>query len=174
MYKWPTLLLLLLGCFSVPVVGDGTKPSLPSPAGYVDDLAKVIDADSKQRLEALCAELDRKTQSTIVVVTIQSLGGASVEDYALSLFDGRRIGHEEDDRGILILLSVSDHEGRIEVGRGFRTLSKERASQVFTGMIPDLKAQRYGQGLLHCARDLASIVAEERHAKLQSLTDDRH
>ncbi len=55
------------------------------PTGYVSDLAGVIRPEAKERLEALCTELEQKTGAQMAIVTVQSLEGESVENYAVDL-----------------------------------------------------------------------------------------
>ena len=50
------------------------------PTGYVTDLAGVIGAEKKARLEALCTELEQKTGAQMAIVTVRSLEGESVLD----------------------------------------------------------------------------------------------
>jgi uncharacterized protein len=149
-----------------------TNHDPPNPIGYVNDFAAVIDTDTKDKMEALCNELDKKANAQIAVVSIKTLAGSSIEDYALHLFNHWGIGHKEDNRGLLILLSISERKYRIEVGRGFETLfPNERVAKIGAQMVPDLKAKRYGQALLSCARALAIIAADEKHVQLNSVAD---
>src|SRR5215831_19271834 len=117
-----SVLLLLFIATSVSIPAGGTKHNFPQPTGYVNDFASVIDASTKDQLGALCSELDRKTNAQIAVVTVRTLAGSSIEDYALRLFNEWGIGHKEDNRGLLILLSMAECKYRIEVGRGLETL----------------------------------------------------
>ena len=52
------------------------------PQGYVNDFAGVLSAPAKEKLAALCAEVDRKTGAQIAVVTVSSLGGEPVEQFS--------------------------------------------------------------------------------------------
>jgi uncharacterized protein len=166
------LTVLFVAAVSISLNG-GPKLNVPRPTGYVDDFANVVDSATKARLTALCTELDRKTNTQIAVVTIRTLSGSSVENYALHLFNEWGIGHKEDNRGLLILVSPSDRKYRIEVGRGFETLfPKSRAATIGAQMIPDLKGEHYGQALLRCTQTLASIIAQQRHTKLRALVGD--
>ncbi len=51
-----------------------------SPQGYVNDFAGVVDADARQKLAALCQEVDQKAGAQVAVVTIHSLEGDTVQD----------------------------------------------------------------------------------------------
>jgi len=55
------------------------------PQGYVNDFAGVLNAQAKEKLTALCAEVDQKTKAQIAVVTVSSLEGETVEQFSLDL-----------------------------------------------------------------------------------------
>lgn len=165
--------LLVLGFLAAgtSILGGGTKREFPKPTGYVNDFANVVDVPTKNRLAAICAEVDKKTNAQIAVVTIQTLAGSPIEDYALHLFNEWGIGHKQDNRGLLILLSMAEHKYRIEVGRGFENLfPNDRVAKIGSEMVPDLKVQHYGPAVLRCTRTLAAIAAEEKRVQLQSLS----
>jgi len=169
MRRWSALLLFFIA-IATSFAGSEMPHVFPRPTGYVNDFANVVDAPTKDQLSALCAEVDKKTKAQIAVVTVQTLAGSSIEDYALHLFNEWGIGHKEDNRGLLILLSLGERKYRIEVGRGFETLfPNDRVAKIGAEMVPDLKVQHYSQALLHCTRTLASIVAEEKKVRLHSL-----
>jgi uncharacterized protein len=168
MPKRSVLVLLYLAAATSMLTG-GTKREFPKPTGYVDDFANVVDASTKNELATLCTEVDQKTNAQIAVVTVQTVGGSPIENYALRLFNEWGIGHKEDNRGLLILISLAEHKYRIQVGRGFETLfPNDRVAKIGAEMVPDLKVQHYGQTLLRCTRTLASIVAEEKRVRLHS------
>jgi uncharacterized protein len=162
----------LLIALTATLTAGGAAATLdyPEPKGYVNDFANVIDAQSTDRLNALCIELDQNAHAQVAIVTIESLRGAPIEHYATSLFNKWGIGHKDDNRGILILLALSDHKSRIEIGRGFENLfPNERVAKIIADMVPDLKQRHYSQALLRCTRTIATIVAEERGVKFREL-----
>src|SRR5260370_4554800 len=62
------------------------------PAGYVSDLAGVIRPEAKERLEAVCTEMEQKTGAQMAIVNVQSLQGERVEDYAGGRFKQTVVG----------------------------------------------------------------------------------
>lgn len=56
------------------------------PQGYVSDFAGVLSAPAKDKLTALCAEVDQKAHAQIAVVTISSLEGQPIEQFTNDLF----------------------------------------------------------------------------------------
>src|SRR5260370_17979629 len=86
--------------------------------GYVSDLAGVISPEARTRLESLCAEVEQKTGAQMAIVTVQSLDGEGVENYAVDLYKQLGVGSKKDNRGVLLLVAPHEHKYRIEVGYG--------------------------------------------------------
>ncbi len=115
------------------------------PTGYVTDLAGVIDPDTKTRLEALCAEVEQKTGAQMAIVTVQSLEGESVENYAVDLFKQLGVGSKKDNRGVLLLVASNERKYRIEVGYGLEpVINDARAGDTGRAMVTYLRQRGYG------------------------------
>ena len=67
---------------------------------------------------SLGAELDNKTTAQLTVLTINTLDGEPIEDYALEVLRQWGIGSKEQNNGALIVVAVKDRRSRIEVGYG--------------------------------------------------------
>src|ERR1700691_1132548 len=113
------LLFLLLLC--IPAVGAEQVKNL-KPQGYVSDFAGVLSAQAKDKLTALCAEVDQKAKAQIAIVTVSSLEGEPIEQFSIDLATAWGIGPKQKDRGVLILLATNDHQYRIEVGYGLEVI----------------------------------------------------
>jgi uncharacterized protein len=160
--------LLLLGLLA-PIACKTQHKFLPNQ-GWVSDFANVIDPDAEKSLTALCGELDQKTDAQIAVVTVESLGGTPIENYAHALFNEWGIGRKDDNRGILILVATADHQWRIQTGRGLETLlPNARVAEIGGRMVPDLRRQQYSTAVLRTAREIARIIAKERGVTLDSV-----
>ena len=138
---------------------------LPQPTSYVSDLAGVIDADSRAQMEALGAEVERETHSTIEIVTVHSLGGEAIEDFATQLEDKWRVGPKGTDRGVLMILAIDDHKRRIEVGNGLEGVLND----IGRTMVPALQAGSYGQALLGGEQQIANDIAADAGVTLTPL-----
>src|SRR4029077_15505734 len=111
-----TLLLFL------SAVAHGEKTDQLKPQGYVNDFAGVLSASAKAQLTALCTEVDQKAHAQIAVVTVKSLDGRPIVDFAVELFKQWGIGPKQSERGVMIVLAVEDRRYRFEVGYGLESI----------------------------------------------------
>ena len=76
---------------------------------YVNDYARKLSSDTKEYIMNMNIELQKKTGAQIVVVTVQSLGGQSIEEYATELFRKFGIGDKEKNNGVLLNMVLYIH-----------------------------------------------------------------
>src|SRR5258708_16582435 len=107
------LLFLLLLCVSA---AHAEQVKNLKPQGYVNDFAGVLSAQAKDKLTALCAEIDQKAKAQIAIVTVSSLEGQPVEQFSIDLAMAWGIGPKQKDRGVLILVAPNDRKYRTEIG----------------------------------------------------------
>jgi len=144
---------------------DPTK--LPQPTTYVSDFAGVVDPDSKQQIEALCTEVYEKTHATIEVVTIKSLDGDSIEDFTTKLEDKWKVGPKGTDKGVVVVLSLSPHKWRIEVGYGLEgILNDAKVGDIGRSVAPLLTQKQYGAGILSAVQQVGNVIAADANVSL--------
>src|SRR5216684_4028836 len=132
------------------------------PTGYVTDLAGVIGAETKARLETLCAEVEQKTGAQIAIVTVGSLEGESVENYAVDLYKQLGVGSKKENRGVLLLVAPNERKYRIEVGYGLEpVINDARAGDAGRAMVPFLRQREYGKAAEVAAWQLAKYIADD-------------
>jgi len=89
-----------------------------SPTGHVNDFANILSDDAERVLNSELEQFRTDTSNEIAVVTISSLDGDTIENYAVQLFEEWKIGKADKDNGVLILVAPNEREVRIEVGYG--------------------------------------------------------
>jgi uncharacterized protein len=142
-------------------VGAGfAQPALPKPDGYINDFAGVLDAETRATLNARLRDVEAKTSSEIAVAIVTSLDGTSVDEYANRLFKEWGVGQAKTDNGVLILVSPSDREMRIEVGYGLEGilpdgLAGEIRDEQF---LPRFRENDYAGGITAGVGRIADIV----------------
>ncbi len=132
------------------------------PSGYVTDLAGVIGAETKTRLESMCNELELKTGAQMAIVTVGSLEGESVETFAVDLFKQLGIGKKKDNRGVLLLVAPHERKYRIEVGYGLEpVINDARAGDAGRAMVPYLRQGDYSKATEVAAWQLSKYIADD-------------
>jgi uncharacterized protein len=132
------------------------------PSGYVTDLAGVIGEQAKTQLEALCTEVEQKTGAQMAIVTVQSLEGESVENYAVDLYKQLGVGTRKENRGVLLLVAPTEHKYRIEVGYGLEpVINDARAGDAGRAMVPYLRQRDYAKATEVAAWQLAKYIADD-------------
>ncbi|MDY6839769.1 MAG: TPM domain-containing protein [Thermodesulfobacteriota bacterium] len=140
----------------------------PKPKGLVNDFADVISADDEQRLVQVTGELLKKTEVPIVVVTMPEIGGEDYNEYANRLYAAWGIGEKGKDRGVLLFVTIKERKMRIETGYGIEGLIPDGlAGQIRDQyMIPYLRQNQFGKGLLNGTLAIAQIIAKDQGVRL--------
>lgn len=152
------LALFLLGFFLVisPVFSQG----FPQHVGYVNDFAEMLSSEFRQSLEEDLVQFEIETSAEIAVVTIDSLEGGSIEDYAVRLFEDWKIGKKGQDNGVLVLVAKEDRKMRIEVGYGLEpVITDGRAGRIIREQIRDaFRQEDYDGGIKQAVEQIKDYI----------------
>jgi uncharacterized protein len=121
----------------------------PPLTGRVVDQANVIDAQTRNALEAKLKDLEDKSSIQLVVATVKSLQGSDVETYANELFRFWKLGQAQKNNGVLLLVAPAEHKVRIEVGYGLEGTLTDALSSVIiaSAVVPRFKAGDFSGGI---------------------------
>jgi uncharacterized membrane protein YgcG len=135
-----------------------------TPSGPVNDFAGVLSSADRQTLLDVATDLEKTTSAQLAVVTIRSLEGGNIDDFAVKLFARWGIGQKGKDNGVLLLVAMDDRAGRIEVGYGLEgALTDARAGRLLEQtLFPSFREGRYGPGLIETARQIAAIARGDK------------
>ena len=164
----PWVLLFFLAALFLILAGPAAaERPLPEPRGPVNDFAEVVPLDQERRIEAVIGELYRKTGIPVVVVTMPDIGGADYNEYATRLYETWGIGKEGEDKGVLLFVTVKERKMRIEVGYGSEGVIPDGlAGEVRDRyMVPHLKNDRYGEGLLILLIFIFVVLSSRRRGR---------
>ncbi|MBY0011365.1 TPM domain-containing protein [Paenibacillus typhae] len=150
-HKW-IMLLLIMVLLSVMLLPERSwaKPAVPehTDAFYVNDFAGVIDLKAENYMINYGVKLHQETGAQVVLVTVDSTGGASMEEYARTLFDTWEIGTSDKEKGVLLLLSIKDDNYWVLQGDGLKnSLTDSMLSQLLNESLePDFARKEYAAG----------------------------
>src|SRR2546423_369635 len=148
--------------------------SLPSPSGYVNDFAGVLDPAAVSRMDAVIAEVRAKSRGEIAVVTLADLGDRAASDVALQI--GRQwgvgakgaAGDPAKNLGVVVLLVPLKNHRRgsgqvfIATGRGAEGfLTDAQVGRIRDAMTPYLAREDYGAALTLGVQLIAQAFARE-------------
>lgn len=136
-------LLLLL-----PLALFAQLPEPMQPTRLVNDFAGILKADERETLERLLVAYDDSTSTQICIVTIRTLDGYEVADYANRLFEKWGIGGKQNNNGVLLLLALEERKVRIETGYGVEDRLTDALSRriIEQQLLPAFRQQAYAQG----------------------------
>lgn len=123
--------------------------TFPSLTGRIVDGAGVIPEDMRAKIDAKLAAHESKTSDQVVIATVRSLQGTTVEDYANRLYRQWALGQKDKNNGVLLLVAPGERKVRIEVGYGLEGALTDALSKVIitTAIAPRFKAGDFGGGL---------------------------
>jgi uncharacterized protein len=150
----------------------------PALSGRVVDEAGILDPTTRTALTDKLAALEAKTTDQLVVVTLKSLQGTSIEDYGYQLGRRWQIGQKDKNNGVLLIVVPSERKLRIDVGYGLEGTLTDAISRVIisSSITPRFRANDYPGGISRGVDDIISVLtgdAEEwkrRAAKRPDVT----
>jgi uncharacterized membrane protein YgcG len=139
---------------SPTVAESATPPTAYYPSAlnnYVNDYAGLLNEGDSQALQNKLIQLKEKAgiEGTVVIVdSIKSYGGESIEKFATGLFNHWGVGNKNLNNGFMILVAVRDREFRIELGDGYETKHNNQMERIARETLtPHFKSGAYGIGL---------------------------
>lgn len=117
---------------SVPATAQPATSSFDiPPVGRVVDQADLLTPATERALIQRLDAHEDATSNQVAVLTVESLGGTPIEDFALAVARAWALGQEAFDNGVLLLIARDDRAMRIEVGYGLEgALPDAIASQI--------------------------------------------
>ena len=154
-----TLLLFALALLALPAAAQELPPR---PEGPVYDGANMIDAATEAKLDEELRAYNKATGRAVIVATVPSLDGETVEGYAVKLYETWGIGGEETDEGALLLVAKKEQKIRIEVGYGSTpTLTDAMSGRIIRNTItPAFKQGDFSGGI---AAGVAQMIENDRY-----------
>ena len=165
-----TLLFVLLLALPVAAGFKVNKAGLPKRPqnSYVYDEDRLLSKQEVQFINALAEELYKKAKVGLAVALVHDIGYADFRDYAVNIAQSWGVGGKSDE-GILIFAAMTQRRRSVEVGYGAEGYLPdalvERLQQ--KTLVPSFKIQKYGQGVVTLAWEIAQVVAKEKGITLQ-------
>ena len=162
-------ILGVLLCMAVLLPGAAAALEVPALKGRVNDYGGMLPPEAERRLETLLKDLEEKDSTQVVVLTVPSLDGDSLEDFSMRVAERWKIGRKGLDNGAIMVIARDDRKVRIEVGYGLEgRLTDLTAGQIIRDrIVPEFRAGRFDQGVLNGVVALTEVVRGEYQAAAQ-------
>jgi len=161
------ILLLLLGAATGVAPAQIELPDHGNASIY--DLAGVISPQHEQAMEQQHLALLEASGVAIVVVTVPTLEGEAIGEFAVRVGQRWGVGRKGEDRGIVVAFAVQ--ERRIFIGTGYGVegfLPDGRVGRILDEyVIPHLRRDDFSTGLQQASAALVQASAKEYGLSLQ-------
>ena len=122
---------------------------------FINDYADVIDAETENYIYETGKAYHANGGPQIVVLTMPSIEGESLEDFSIETARQWGIGQKDQDNGVLILLVLDSRDIRIEVGYGLEgTLNDGKCGRFIRNAKDQLSSGDYSGGIKHIYDDI--------------------
>lgn len=157
--RWAVLILPIL---FVPLIA-WAYVSPGQPQGFINDFADLLTDLEEIELEAKLGDFERTSTNEITVVTIPNLGGDTIENFAVKLFEEWGIGKRKEDNGLLLLIAKEDRQMRIEVGYGLEgVLTDAQTSSIIRNiLVPAFQQTNYSAGITDAVEKIIGATQGE-------------
>jgi uncharacterized protein len=163
---------LALGFAFLPAVA---APDFPTLTGRIVDGAGLLSTEDREALTAELKALEDKSSDQLVVVTLPSLQGYSIEDFGYQLGRHWGIGTAKLDNGVLLIVAPNERKVRIEVGYGLEPILTDALSKLIieNAILPRFRAGDFPGGIKDGVRDIGLVLTGDA-AELEQRAKARH
>ncbi|MEA2102370.1 MAG: TPM domain-containing protein [Thermodesulfobacteriota bacterium] len=150
---------------------SGMVCAAATPLTYVDDRAGIIDARARHALSGYLQELEQKTGTQMIILTVPSTNGVPIDEYSISLAEKWGLGQKGRDNGLLMVIASKDRKYRIETGYGLEGILPDSRLGGITRqyLVPAFKKGDYTAGIYNTAVVIMGIIAKDSNVKLTGL-----
>lgn len=170
------VLAMALALWLSPAVAD---PVFPELTGRVVDDASLLSYPEEVAITADLKALEDKSSDQLVVVTLPSLQGYTIEDFGYQLGRHWGIGTAKWDNGVVLIVAPKERKVRIEVGRGLEGTLTDALSKIIieNAILPRFREGDFAGGIKNGVRDVVLVLtgdAAEVEARAKARRDADH
>lgn len=156
------LVALLIALCSLHIGVSEATASVPKYEDYITDTADILSNENEQQLEKKLKQYDEQTTNQIAVLTIDSLEGIDIESYSIEVVEDWKIGTEDKDNGILLLIVEDTNSARIEVGYGLEgDVTDIESKHILDEASESLKNGSYDEATVQITDNIISSIDSE-------------
>ena len=161
------------------VTSAQAAPKYPALTGQIVDTANLVSPEDEAAILAELRSLEGASTDQVAIVTVPSLEGYPIEDYAIGLARQWQLGQKDKDNGLLLLVAPNERRVRIEVGRRLEPVMTDilSAAIIDTAILPRFRRGDFSGGIRAGVQDIKSVLlgdaeAVKERAKSRTPEDD--
>ncbi|MEE9691010.1 TPM domain-containing protein [Aeromonas hydrophila] len=153
----------LLSCLLLWTAVVSAAPTFPALSGRVVDEANLMSRKQAHQLTQQLAAFEKRSGIQLVVVSIDTLAGDTIEEYGYQLGRHWGIGQKGKDNGVLLLIAQDERKVRIEVGYGLEGALPDAiaANIIQTRILPAFKRGDMVAGVVAGSQAIMQALAGE-------------
>ncbi len=142
------------------LVPAAAQPAFPELTGRIVDNADLLTPADEAALTAELSALEEKSSDQLVVVTLPSLQGYTIEDYGYQLGRHWGIGTAKLNNGVLLIVAPNERKVRIEVGRGLEGTLTDALSKIIieNAILPRFRQGDFAAGIKDGVHDITLVL----------------
>lgn len=162
------VLVLLIFCFSIAIsvfAADGVEKTdgFANEHYRLQDFAGVLTEEETSELQKLLDEMSVHLKFDMVIVTVDSLEGSTVQDYADDWYNQCKFGYGSNKDGALMLISMEERDWYISTcGYGITAFTDVGITYIGEQMGDDLSAGNYAEAFRTFVRVGNQFVTQAR------------
>ncbi|MGY4108974.1 TPM domain-containing protein [Aeromonas encheleia] len=165
----------LLPCLLLWVTALQAAPAFPALSGRVVDEASLMSRKQAHQLTQQLAAFEKRSGIQLVVVSVDSLDGNTIEEYGYQLGRHWGIGQKARNNGVLLLIAQDERKVRIEVGYGLEGALPDAiaANIIQTRILPAFKRGDMVAGIVAGSQAIMQALAGEYQPADAAKQDDK-
>lgn len=168
----------LFSAFETSTSGQTARSPIPLPSPFtpIIDYAKVIDPETRQKLESIYLNLKQRAAIEFAVVTVDTTGEQDIFDYSLAVARGLGIGSREGEKnGFLLLVAVKDRKYFTQVSDHLEgDLNDGLVGQIQRErLVPAFRQGNYSKGIYDTIQAYVATLAAKRGFSIDGI-DQRY
>ena len=136
------------------------EPNFPELTGRVVDDAELLTYPEEVAITADLKALEDKSSDQVVVVTLPSLQGYTIEEFGYQLGRHWGIGTEKLNNGVILIVAPNERKVRIEVGTGLEGTLTDALSKIIieNSILPRFREGEFANGIKDGVRDIILVL----------------
>ncbi|WP_422087867.1 TPM domain-containing protein [Variovorax sp.] len=155
------LLMAVAAAFALCLPAQARQVPVPAMTSRVVDLTKTLNAEDASSLREDISTIEQLTQAQLAVLIVPTTGEDSIEQFATRVFAQWKLGRQDENDGVLLLVALKDRRMRIEVGTGLEgRITDIQAARIIDGeMMPRFRNGDFAGGVKAAVQSLSELIS---------------